>query len=75
MRLLQKLTGIDGLKSLFDMCSAEKRDWYVGVYRHSDRNEVVCRKIHGHAISCFTSQVEFLSTLQYVQGAQHLLVT
>ena len=58
MPLLQKLTGIDFLKSSFDVCLVEKRDWYVGVHRYSDKNEVVCRKVHGQAISCFTSQEE-----------------
>ena len=40
MHLLQKLTGIDFLKSFFDE-SPTGREWYIGVHTFSNVKEVV----------------------------------
>ena len=57
MGLLQKLTGIDFLKSSFS-ASTTKRDWYKGVFISSSMEEVVERFVMGKPISCFSDKKE-----------------
>lgn len=57
MRLLQKLTGVDFLSFTFDG-SKVQRDWFSGIHKYHDSQEIVNDYVSGSPLSCFSGKNE-----------------
>ena len=57
MRLLQKLTGVDFLSFTFDGGKVQ-RDWFSGINKYHDLQEIVNDYVSGSPLSCFSGNNE-----------------